>query len=81
MQTSAVKIKIKRLLDKKEGSESHEITRGAKEKKEKRYVLNLFSAVFTQAGQNQKQGNYLPVTDVAKLFTQVNNIITLSFIF
>lgn len=36
MQTGAVTIKIKRLLNKKEGSESHEITRGVEENNEKR---------------------------------------------
>ena len=36
MQTGAVTIKIERLLDKNEGSESHEITKEAKENKKKR---------------------------------------------
>lgn len=82
MRTDAVKIKIKRLLNKKEGSESHETTRGAKESKEKRSVLNLFSGLFTQAVQNEKKkATILPLTDVAKLFPQVNNAITSYFIF
>jgi len=69
MRTDAVKIKIKRLLNKKEGSESHETTRGAKESKEKRSVLNLFSGLFTQSSsEREKKGNHFTTDRCCQAF-------------
>lgn len=68
VRTNAVKIKIKCLLNKKDGSESHEITTGAKENKQKRSVLNLFSAPFTQVVTNEKKGNHFTPDSCSKAF-------------